>query len=130
MALKFAPWLGWPIAAMLFWFWIGAKENLAAEVERCNADKLSAIAEAEQVAREATQRAAQQRISMLERQAERERKAREIAAQTASDAESRARGAQQTIRELMARAPQESDIDPKDCLNVPVPGDIIDSLRD
>lgn len=121
---------GYVAAATLGWLLLQAHQQIGEEIERCNTDKLAAVAEAEQIARDAVQRAAQQRIDMLQRQAAQERKAARIAADAVLAAELEARDAQSEIRRLMVQAPRETGIDPKDCLNVALPASAVDSLRD
>lgn len=121
MLLRLLPYAGWPLAGVLFWFWLGAREDLAAEIERCNVDKLASIAKAEQVAREATEAAHLRRITELESQAQRERKAREIAEAARIEAENRP----VEVRTVIQRIADEHA-----CLTTLIPDAVVDRLRD
>ena len=44
MWIRLLPYAGWPLAALLFFFWIGLKEDLAQQVELCNQQKLQTVA--------------------------------------------------------------------------------------
>lgn len=119
-ALKFLPWAGWPIAAMLFFFWLDGRENLAMETERCNTDKMTAVAEASEVARLAVVRASTAREKQLEAMAESERRARHIAEDARVAAESRPARVVEVIKRVAI-----TDA----CINTAVPADLLDSLR-
>ena len=56
---------GYALAAVFFFLWIGVKEDLAAEIERANTDKLSAALEAEKITREALSAAEARRVREL-----------------------------------------------------------------
>ena len=103
------------------WLYLGARDDLAAELERCNADKLAAVVEAEKVAREATEAAMAVRIAELARQAALERSAREIAERARAEAEARPERVRTVIRRV-------ADVDA--CISADVPRAVIDSLRD
>ena len=125
MWFRLLPWAGWVLAGLIFWFWLGAKEDLAAEVERCNSDKLSAIAEAENITRLAERKAAQQRLAQVEQVAEKEKQAREIAEDAAELAEAGQVQQQMRIRELELEASIDDIPDSNECLNVFVPGRVL-----
>ena len=111
---------GYVAAIILGWLWLEARENLASEIERCNTEKLSAVAEAERQAREATQSALSARIAQLEQSAEDAERAREIAIAAAREAESRP----PEVREVIRRY-----IDTDACITTAIPDDILDGLR-
>lgn len=119
--------LGWKVAApgyvaavVLGWLWLEARDDLAAEIADCNASKLTAIAEAETIAREAERRAFSERIAQLERNAIAAENARQIAEDAAREAESRP----PVVREVIQRF-----IDTDACIDTPIPDDIVRSLR-
>jgi hypothetical protein len=118
--LKLLPWAGWGLAALLFWLWLGVREDLAAEIERCNSDKLASIAAAEQITREAVSEAAERRLSQLRHQLTLEQNAREVAEETARLAESRP----VEVREIIRRVADENL-----CLDTAVPDELVDALR-
>ncbi len=94
--------------AIFFFLWINAIQDLATERERCNTDKLAAVAEAERVTREAEREALQARLAALEQMVEDEQKAREIADQARIIAENRTSEVRTVIREV-------SNADPSSC---------------
>ena len=105
----------------LGWLWLEAREDLAAEIERCNADKLSAIAEAERITRTTQERAFGERIAQLERIADQRENARRIAETAARDAQEAVEGTQRRIDRLMQEARNAPPADPVACLNAAVP---------
>lgn len=125
---KLLPYLGWPIAALLFTFWLGLKEDLAQQVELCNQDKLQTIAVAERQAREALQGSYERRLTELEGIAMRESEARRSAEIAAEQASVGAAEAQATIRRLMRETGNESSLE-EACLVVDVPALALDGLR-
>ena len=119
---KLLPYAGWPLAAMMFWFWLEGRENLAKEVERCNTDKIATVAEAEAAARRAIQASYAQRLRDLELEAQNEREARALAEMARLEAESKPPITRTIVREI-------ANADPESCLNAAVPAAIIDSVR-
>jgi hypothetical protein len=118
--LKYGPWAGWPLAALCFWLWLGARDDVAAEIERCNTDKAEAIARAEEIVREAEREAADAAIADLRQLVVEAEKAREIAAEAARIAESTPERVRTVIREVSNE---------NTCLDMPVPGRVVDGLR-
>lgn len=119
--LRFLPYAGWPLAAILGWMWLEAREDLAAEKERCNADKLSAIVEAEKITREAQERAFGQRIAQLERIADQREVARRIAEEARIEAENRP----EKVRTVIERVRLQDA-----CIDTSVHPDLLGCLRD
>jgi len=111
---------GYAAAAVLFWFWIEAREDLAAQVEACNADKLRTVAEAEHVARQAEREAAARTVAELVRITEQTERARLAALRAAQLAESRPAEVREVIRRVT---------DPTGCLRSPVPAAVAERLR-
>ena len=115
------PWLtigGWAGTALFFFMYLGLRDDLASEVEQCNTDKITAVAEAERVTREMLNEVHQNALAELARQTDRAERAREIAEEAARIAESRPPRVVEVIR--------ESD---DACLDAVIPADITDSLR-
>lgn len=87
--LKVAPWAG---CAVLMWLWLGARDDVAAAVGECNADKMAAVAQAESEVRQALEAAHARELAALEqRQQAKDReiqrlnaRAEQLAATTAS----------------------------------------------
>ena len=116
------PWLtvgGWAGTLMFFAMYLGIRDDLAAEVERCNTDKLAAVAAAERVARDAMAEAMGDALAERDRQLEAAERAREIAQEAARLAESRVPEVIEVIRE-------STDA----CITAAVPDNIVDRLRD
>ena len=111
---------GYLAAAVLFWLWTEAREDLAAQIESCNGDKLRAVAEAEQVARQAEREAAAQTVAELVRMNEQTERARHVALQAALAAESRPAEVREVIRHVT---------DSSGCLRSPVPAAVLERLR-
>ena len=118
--VRFLPYAGWPLAVLLFFLWLDGRENLAAEVERCNADKMAAVAEAEAITRQATEANLQARLTELAEIAERERHARAIAEEARAIAESRP----VEVREIIRRV-----ADANACMDTDIPSVVLDELR-
>jgi len=130
MWIKLLPYAGWPLAALMFWFWLEGRENLAREVERCNTDKIATVAEAEAAARRALQSSFERRVRDLERLAQDEREARELAEMARADAQAGAETAQATIRRLMNEANTDETVTIEHaCLNTDIPADALSVLR-
>ena len=127
---RLIPWAGYGVAALLFWLWLGLKEDLARQVAECNQDKLRSVAEAENIAREALQEAHSRRLAQIEALVRAERDARKLAEMARSDAENEALAAQETIRAMMRDADNdETATIEQACLNVNLPDAVVDGLR-
>ena len=127
---RLIPWAGYGVAALMFWLWLGLKEDLARQVELCNQDKLRSVAEAENIAREALQEAHSRRLAQIEALVRAERDARKLAEMARSDAENEALAAQETIRAMMRDADNdETATIEQACLNVNLPDAVVDGLR-
>ncbi len=127
---KLIPWAGYPLALAFFWFWIEGRENLAAQMESCNTDKITAVAEAERVAREAEAAASARERVEAEERIRRARAAAESAEAARLAAEEQAQRAQETIRKLMREITEDENVQIEQaCLAVDCPTDILDSLR-
>ncbi len=108
-------------SVMFFFLWLEAREDLAAQVEVCNREKLEAVVEAESLARRAERAAAERSIL--------------IANQLKEEAEQAVQDAQRAVDDAMARPPEVREVIRRvtvteNCLSQPVPADILDSLRD
>lgn len=112
---------GWLAAALTGWLWLQARDDVAQQQEQCNREKVEAIAEAERVAREASEKAAAEAVAVLAQRLETETKARYVAAEAARIANSRP----ERVREVIRRV-----ADADSCVDMPVPADIVGSLRD
>jgi len=115
------PWLtigGWAGTALFFFMYLGLRDDLASEVEQCNTDKITAVAEAERITRETLEQAHSDALAELARQADRAERARQIAEEAARLAEARPPRVVEVIRE-------SNDA----CLDTVIPADITDSLR-
>ena len=127
---KLLPYAGWPLAAMMFFFWLGLKEDLAQQVELCNQQKLQSIMEAEKLTRETLQASLDKRLRELEALALSESRAREVAETARLAAEAGASDAQAIIRRLTAEAQGAEDATLEQvCLLTGVPADLLDGLR-
>ena len=111
---------GYLIAAFLFWLLLETKEDLGAEIAQCNADKMTAIAEAERVTRTALQDAMNREVARLEEILEAERNARMIAENRRLEAEARLPEVRTIIREV---ANEDA------CIDTSVPDAVLNSLR-
>lgn len=110
---------GYALAAVFLGLWVGARSDLAAEVERCNTDKVAAMAAASELAREAEASAWRAQVAQAERMAAAERDARLIAEEAAAAAEGRPERVRVVIRE-------STDA----CLKAVVPAPVVERLRD
>ena len=119
-ALRFLPYAGWPLAALLFFMWLNEREAVIEEREGCNVEHLQAALESEQAARAELVNVHNQEIQGLVEMLERERKATEIAEDAAEIAETRS----ERVRTVIKRVADEDA-----CINTPVPDAITDSLR-
>ncbi len=129
MWLKLLPYAGWPLAAMMFFFWLGAREDLAASVADCNTDKLAVIAEAEQETRELLQASFTRREAVLIQQRAAAEDARLYAEMRRADAVSDTADREAKIRRLMMEAGTDEIPDSNECLNVFVHNDALDGVR-
>jgi flagellar biosynthesis/type III secretory pathway M-ring protein FliF/YscJ len=112
---------GYAAAAVFLWLFIGAKSDIKAEIERCNTEKLAAVAEAESALRDAQIASYEARLAELARMVADEAKAREIAQEAARLAESRPEKVRTVIREVASA---------NACIDTAVPDAVLDSLRD
>ena len=130
LVAKALPYLGYPLAALMFFFWLGLKEDLAQQVELCNQQKLQSVAEAERLTRETLQASLDRRLRELEAAALAESEARRIAEAARLRAEAGAQDAQDTIRRLTAeaRGAENATIE-QECLLTAVPVDLVSILR-
>lgn len=101
--------------------YLDKRDDYAAAVESCNADKLVAIAQAERVTRETVEAAAARRIADLEQQTLDAGRARAIAEAAQREAEARPERVRTVIREVAAN---------DSCIDTRVPDALVDSLRD
>ena len=130
MWIKLIPWAGWPLAALMFFFWVGLKEDLAQQVEICNVQKLETIAAAERMSREALLNAREREQIERDSIIQAEREARLQANLARETAELKADEAQAIIRRLIEEAGNNEDATVAQvCLNTDVPDSILDSIR-
>ena len=111
---------GYALALVAGALFLDAREDLAAERERCNSDKLAAIAEAERVTRETVEVWARQREAQLAHRLEVESEARRIAEAATSAALARA--------DRVAAAIGEASND-EPCMDRAIPSTVLDELR-
>ena len=130
MWIRLLPYAGWPLAALMVWFYLGTRDELVKEVEACNTRTITTVAEAEAEARRALQASFELRVRELELLAQGEREARTIAELAASEARAGAETAQATIRRLMQEANDDETVTiERACLNVDIPADILRVLN-
>jgi len=130
LLVKAIPYLGWPLAAAMFFLWLGLKEDLAQQIEICNQEKLESIAQAERLTREAVQMSLDRRLRELEAIALAESNARQAAETARAEAEAGATNAQNTIRRLMREAENDETATIESvCLNVDIPASALSGLR-
>ena len=126
---RLIPWAGYGVAALLFWLWLGLKEDLARQVELCNQDKLRSVAEAENIAREALQEAHRREIAERDSIIAGQRKALALAATGATEATTKAEQAQATAERLIREAREaENATIVQTCVVTPVPDDLVTSI--
>lgn len=119
--LRLAPWAFLPIAALLFWLWLEAREDLAAQVVQCNAEKLQAVVEAERIARDALTDAIQAEREQAEAMILRERAALQAATEAADNAMAEAEAIEDQLRRLLADVAEDDNANPSEtCLLVDV----------
>ena len=107
-------------SVLFFFLWLDSRENLAAEMERCNADKMAAVAAAEEITRAAQAANYEARLTQLAEIADRERRARELADDAREIAESRPVEVREVIRRVA---------DANACITTVMPTELTDSLR-
>ena len=86
-------------AALFLSLYIDAKSDIKAEIERCNTDKLQAVAEAERITRDALQQAMEDELAQREKLLRDAQRAREIAEEAARLADARVPEVIEVIRE-------------------------------
>ena len=119
-AIKLLPYAGWPIAVLMFWFWLGARDQVIEERESCNADKLTSALESSELARTAMQKAAERRFEELEQLAYQADTARRIAELARIEAESRPAQIRTVVREV-------ASVDA--CIDSRVPDRLLECVR-
>lgn len=112
---------GYVLAATLFWLLLEAREDIGEAVEKCNADKLLAVANAEKITRESVERAMASRLAQLARQRDAESRARALAEEGRLRAVEGASERERTIERLRAEAATDDIPDSFESLNVFVP---------
>lgn len=118
IVLRYGPYAA---IAVLFWLWIDTEKELAAEIERCNTDKLQSALEQERIARNALVNANAERVRQLEEQASRAIQARNIAEAARIEAEARPERVRTVIREVASE---------DGCVDSRVPERLAQCLRD
>lgn len=118
LALKFGPWVA--LVAMVI-LYLGKRDDLAAQVEACNASKLASVAEARRITQEAQERAFGERIAQLERIADQREVARRIAEEARIEAENRP----EKVRTVIERVRLQDA-----CIDTSVHPDLLGCLRD
>lgn len=99
--------------------WLGARDDVAAAVANCNADKERSIAEAEKIAREAAERAAAAKLAQLQAQIDRETAATASERQKRAEAEAVAAERDNELQRLAEEAFDEDELpDSNAALNV------------
>ena len=130
MWIKYLPYAGWPLAAIMFTLWLGLKEDLAQHVEICNQQKLEVIVESERIAREALSEAREREEEERRSIIRAEREARLQATLGREAAELSANEAQETIRRLIEEASNNEDATVAQvCLNTNVPDSVLEPIR-
>ena len=112
---------GYAAAALLLVAYIGAKSDIKAEIERCNTEKMAAVAEAQSLVRDAEIAAMERHIDALTNMIHEADEARKIAEAAAREAELRPAKVRTVIREVAS-----ADA----CIDTAVPAAVVDSLRD
>jgi len=111
---------GYAAAALFLWLYIGAKSDVKAGLERCNTEKMAAVAQAESLARVAVQTGLQAEIDRLEKQTVKANRARAIAEEAALLADARIPEVREVIRVVA-----NTDA----CIDTNVPAGVLDALR-
>jgi hypothetical protein len=122
LVLKFGPWIALAIMTALY---LGKRDDLAQSIEQCNTDKMTSIAEAERITREAVQRAADERIEQATTMAANAANARDAATQKSQSANMDALRANQRVRELELEASIDEIPDSSECLIVFLPSGVL-----
>ncbi len=117
---KLLPYMGWPLCGVMVWLYLGVRDDLAAEIERCNTDKMTSIAEAERVAREGVQSAWDKEREEVERRMEALTQARLIVDEALRTAANR----EPEIRRVVEKVRDEDA-----CIDTVVPSAIVERLR-
>lgn len=112
---------GYAAAGVLLWLFIGAKADLAAEVEACNTRAEKAAREAVEATKGAQISAYERQIRQIELLAQNEREARILAEKAAQEAQSRPERVRTVVK--------TESLDPESCLNEAVSDAILESLR-
>jgi hypothetical protein len=120
LLIRFLPYAGWPLAALIFWFYLGARDQVIEERESCNADKLTTALESSELARTAIHEAAERRFAELEALAKDADNARRIAEAARLEAESRPAQIRTIVREV-------ASVDA--CIDSPVPVRLLECVR-
>ncbi len=122
--------VGYVLAGFLFFIGMGLREDLGRAKEECNTRMATAVAEAERVTREATQRALERRMRELDAMVQDAREAVALANIGRADAESEAIAAQTTIDRLIQEAESDEGAPlPKLCLVTEYDSDTLDAIR-
>jgi hypothetical protein len=103
------------MAGILGWLLIGAKQDVAREIEACNTRTALSVSDAEKAAREATERAYDERLAKLAAMADTEARAR-LSLQAALEA---AESRPPVVREIIRRIRDENA-----CLGTAVPDEL------
>ena len=111
---------GYALAALLLWAYIDAKSDIKAEQERCNSEKLEAVAEARRVVRDAEIAAMERHIDDLTKLVHDADQARLIAEEAAELARNKPAKVRTVIREVASA---------NACIDTAVPAAVINSLR-
>lgn len=111
---------GWAASLILLWGMLGAYEKLGEERERCNSDKLQAVADAEAALRGAQIAVYERQLAEARSRADREAKARQIVTE-ALEAE---RNKPAEVREIIREVASENS-----CIDTAVPDAVLERLR-
>ena len=113
------------ISAVFGWLWLQARDSIIEEREQCNTDKMASVADAERLAREASDNAHARRESELLAIIQAEREARTIADTGRVEANEIADAAVARVNELMREIENENDAPvARLCVNTVLPGDV------
>ena len=105
---------------VLIWLYLGKRDQVIEERERCNATIAASAAQASELARKAQKDADFAAINELRHQATQAEKARQIAENAAKQAQNRPAKVRTVIKEVSGE---------NSCLDTPVPAAVLDSLR-
>lgn len=109
------------LAVVMFWLFMGAREDLAEERQACNTEHLQAALDAEIAVRRTQEAAHAVELAQLERIAESQKKALSRAAETAQMADSTLAEHEKTIEQLQLEVEADEIPDSRACLNAYVP---------